>query len=219
MRLILCPLKIEFKAMQEALHEWGVAYDKLQIQGRWYLQVPQWQARITIGGHGKAQFAVTSQYWLSEFAETKELITIGGAGALCENLKVGEILAVTEVWEHDFKPLATQAKAPLYKTQTSEFLVNKELNKKSSVIHQGRIASGDEDIVTRKRAIELFNQTQSLAVAWESAGGIRTAAFNQLNYYEFRVITDFCDENTTQDFKANIKSGLIDLAEILNQIL
>jgi len=46
------------------------------------------------------------------------------------------------------------------------------------------IASGDEDVVTSKRAQEIRDQTGAACVAWEGSGAARAALFNGIGSLE-----------------------------------
>ena len=208
--LVLCPLKKEWQLTEKALQGQNIPYQRQQDRGRWYLWVPNWQAAICVGGHGKSQFALQTQFWIDFFQSIESVISIGGAGSLHPGLKVGTLFSVTEIIEHDYKEgFQSKADLPLFYTQNSEKTLD------IPHLQKGRLASGDEDIVSTDRALQLAQSTDAVAVAWESARGIRTAQFNNLPYYEYRSITDMACEKASRDFTKNLPMGMERLVILL----
>ena len=77
------------------------------------------------------------------------------------------------------------------------------------------IASGDEDVVTSKRAQEIGDQTGAACVAWEGSGAARAALFNGIGSLEIRAVTDAPDKEAPQRFDANLPIAMANLANLL----
>ena len=216
MFLISVPLKKELSLLLSSFEAHGTSFIKKQDQGRWYWQTNDLPIIFCIGGHGKSQFALQTQFWINKFQEIKHLITIGSAGSLSENTLPLDVVIATEIREHDYlQKMNPLASLPCFPTDTS--LLNKlnDFHSEGFTAHQGAIASGDEDIVSKQRASELNKKTGALAVAWESAGGARSAQFNKLPYSEIRGITDNSQKNVSSDFFKNLPQAMEHCTQVL----
>jgi adenosylhomocysteine nucleosidase len=216
LKLLLFPLKKEWQVLFEYLTARNIAFEKQQIQGRWYLNIPTWQTRATVGGHGKSQMALGTQYWVDQFKDINQIILVGSAGALSPSLNTGDVLIVSDVLEHDFK--SSVLETPQFKTRHETLDLNLMESDEFS-IHVGRLASGDEDILSEKRASELKRQTQALAVAWESAGAARAADWNRIKFFELRGITDHCKDETLTNFNQNLNSAISHCLDIYSKLM
>ncbi len=217
MTLLLTPLSIERKYLMNSLQKRGVGFESFQVScGDKKISAHQNKKQglvLAEGGHGKTQFGIQTQFWLQNLKRIDRIITLGAAGALCQELKPLDLLIVEEIIEHDYHSFFTpKAKSPRFKT--SPMVLTEEKNFPFE-IKRGALASGDEDIVSVKRAEDLFEKTRALAVAWESAGGIRSAQFNNIPYFEIRGITDNARENVAEDFKQNLEIVMDHLAEFV----
>lgn len=167
------------------------------------------------GGHGKTQFAVHAEFLLHQW-DVKHLFCIGAGGALHAKFQVLDLVAATEIIEHDYKEKFDQKKQlPRFKCDENALTLFKGYQSDFKV-HFVPIASGDEDIVSIKRAEELHGQTQAAAVAWEGAGGARVAKFHRLPYSEIRALTDNACENAANDFHASLEEGMARAGELFH---
>jgi len=216
--LILCPLSHETKALREYLQELGHTAQPMSIgkQGAWSL--PSLSAVLAVGGHGKAQFAATSQFLIQNINTLKLLICAGVAGALDLQLTHGDVVVGQTTVEHDFRLKFKKQDLPEF--HGSQIHIQKLVELKTLSTHIGKIASGDEDILNRERAQEIYDQTGgAIAVAWEGAGGARAARLSDLDYLEIRGISDLCDGQTLEDFKIHFHGAMKAVAQTLEQIL
>lgn len=217
MKLILCPLKKEKQCLEKALQELGFPCIPQQDQGRWYSHCAKLDSVIALGGHGKTQFALQSQFWVTQF-NPSHLIVTGAAGGLTAGLQVGQLALVTQIIEHDYKTgFNPQPHPPKFTTQTLELFTSPPAF--AFPVEECLLASGDEDIVSTKRAQELSDLTGADCVAWESAGGARVSLFNQIPYCEIRGITDLANEEASSDFNQNLELVMSRVAQFLVQSL
>jgi adenosylhomocysteine nucleosidase len=97
----------------------------------------------------------------------------GGAGRLAGELELGDVVVGTSTIEHDYKLRFVRRPLPDYRADAQlldEFrLAARQISRGFKVLF-GAIASGDEDIIDRARALELREATGTLCVAWEGAG-------------------------------------------------
>lgn len=207
MVLILTPLRIEHEALTSTL---GPA-EKTERVGTITISRFAGQVVTAVGGHGKVQFALTTQHLVAQLRP--DLVVCAGAcGALDPRVKILDLVAATETVEHDFNLKVLRKPLPRFPGDDRAL----EKLRAASGLHFGPIASGDEDITDRKRAQELQSLTGAVAVGWEGAGGARACQFAQVPFLEVRVATDLCDPNVAQDFMTNVRAGMARLRKILD---
>lgn len=206
MVLILTPLLIEQEALLAALG----------APAGWH---------CAIGGHGKVQFALTTQHLIREL-KPKLVVCAGACGALDPQVKLLDIIAATETLEHDYRLKFVQRPLPAFPGDEGALKKLRAITAQFPLqptgpftLHTGVIASGDEDVIEDVRAGEIRSQTNALAVAWEGAGGARAARFQKTPYLELRVATDTADHQAPRDFAANVKAGMINLAAVIKTLL
>ncbi len=199
MILVICPLKIEFKYLKEAFKKLNY---KISTKPS-HCFVQDTPLTLAVGGHGKVNFAL-STFELIKSLKPDLVICAGAAGGLKGTSHL-DIIAATKTIEHDYKTLF-EPNTPL-----PEFTGDTTLIKKISILDKvktGVIASGDEDVVSEKRADEIQKLTGAIAVAWEGAGGAKACKKTNTPFLELRFISDLCDESTHKDFKANLSKGM-----------
>lgn len=201
MLLILCPLSIELKSVLEAIKADGHAVRNESIDNHNIFFCDELGWALSLGGHGKVQFAVHTQFWLHRYKHLRAVICLGACGALSPTLKTQDLVIATKTVEHDFKerflsrPLPEFAADPLLLSRFQNLNID---------VHFGPIASGDEDILDAGRAEEIVKQTSAIAVAWEGAGGARACKFSKIPFLEIRGVTDSANSEALPHFQANV---------------
>ncbi|MGM0599091.1 MAG: 5'-methylthioadenosine/S-adenosylhomocysteine nucleosidase [Candidatus Rifleibacteriota bacterium] len=176
---------------------------------------------IAAGGHGKAQFALQTQYLFDRLDRIDLLICAGAAGAISNTVVARDIVVATSTIEHDYSLKFIKKKLPEFKV-AQKYLPKLEkiaLKSKAYKLHFAAIASGDEDIIETDRANEIRLKTGAVAVAWEGAGAARTARFNNVDYLEIRGITDSADKSAKIDFETNLQIAMHQVAELIVNFL
>lgn len=180
--------------------------------------VPSLDLLAAVAGHGKAQFALQTQYLVDRVAPVRCVVCVGAAGSLAEEVGPGELVVGTATVEHDYKLRFFEADPPEH--PASEALVRQVrgvVRDRSFPfdVHFGCIASGDEDVVDGDRARELREATGALCVAWEGSGGARVADFNGLDFLEVRGVTDTADAEAAASFHENVRRVMRSAARLL----
>jgi adenosylhomocysteine nucleosidase len=215
-KLFLAPLKAELSILSHAFQQkWK--HERLQIQSHTALYFPEVDLYLAVGGLGKVDMAIKTQFWLTQIPDCKLMACVGSAGSLDSSLKVGDIIVASKTIEHDFKQIFFKKPLPEFPMGTAwaDFL---QLSQ-SPQIHHAPIASGDEDILSAERRLELSRLTGAQTVAWEGAGAARACAFLNIPFCEIRGITDDLSNDLQsdlkQDFTKNLNHALANLAEWL----
>lgn len=225
--LIICPLKKELTYLLEGFSKvpWkfhAQSADRLVFFQGIFPQASK--VTLAVGGHGKAQFGIQTQYLISHYQDVSKVFCVGAAGAFVESLNIGDLVVAEKTIEHDYKEQFNPSRRLPEFNGDSELLV-KALQVSQTIstnyqVHFGPIASGDEDIIDEERASELSEKTKAIAVAWEGSGGARASKFNQIPFLEIRAITDHARGfAVAENFKRNLQVCMHNAADFIRNII
>lgn len=206
--LIVTPIQEELDFLSTYLTQENYDVQKRVIGRLPTLEFPELDLILAQGGLGKTQFGLQTQHLLDLCSSVQAVVCAGAAGALSEQLKVGDVVIASETVEHDCIYRFVKRPPPRFAGNKKLIDQFEKLSKASPEfnIYVGIMASGDEDIVERSRAEEIYRKTGAIAIAWEGAGGARASQFSGVPYLELRVITDAADHKAPSDFDANLDS-------------
>ncbi len=211
-KLFLAPLKAELSILSQTFQQkWK--HESLQIKAHHILFFPQPNIYMAVGGLGKVNMALKTQFWLSNLPDIELMACVGCAGSLDSSLRVGDLVVASKTVEHDYKQVFFQKPPP-------EFPIAKEWKmfldlEKYPHAHHVPIASGDEDVLSAERRREIAQQTGAKAVAWEGAGAARACGLSNIPFCEIRAITDDSSTDLKQDFTKNLNHAMLNLAQWL----
>lgn len=217
--LLLTPLSIEFGVLTQFFLAQGWKHESLTLPPLTIVHFPEKNLYCAIGGHGKTQFALQTQFLLQSLKNISAVYCVGSSGALTEQTNITDVVIGTKTIEHDFQMKFRPKPSPTFTPNKN--LLEKFRSSKSSEfkIHFAPIASGDEDVMDAQRAREIGQKTQALAVAWEGAGAARACQFHKIPFIEIRAITDNADKSTHLDFTKNLNQAMLNLCSVLLQTL
>jgi adenosylhomocysteine nucleosidase len=184
------------------------------------VRFPDLDLTVSLGGLGKVQFAIQTQYLLDSEPGWELVICAGAAGGLENNLLAGDIVVATETVEHDIKNKFGKPRAPRYRGDeaTINLLRGIAPTIDSFQLHFGPIASGDEDVIEVERQEELKKLTGAIAVAWEGAGGARACQFSDIPFVEIRGISDGANSEAPSDFEKNLPIVMENLVILISSL-
>jgi adenosylhomocysteine nucleosidase len=141
----------------------------------------------------------------------------GAAGALADDVFVGDVVVATTTVEHDYNNKFNTRAAPRFDGAQTAIadLRRVSLSLNSFKVHFGTVASGDEDVIEPERRKSLHHSTGALVVAWEGAGGARACAFSHVPFVEIRGVTDTANHNAPVDFEANLELAMNNVATLI----
>ena len=121
------------------------------------VRIPDLSVTLAHGGLGKVQFAVQTQHLLDTCKDWDLVVCAGAAGALADEVSVGDVVVATTTVEHDYNNKFNERALPKFdgaRTAISELKsVSHSIDTFS--VHFGPIASGDEDVVETDRSTNL----------------------------------------------------------------
>ncbi len=181
------------------------------------VRLPDLGVTLARGGLGKVQFAVQTQHLLDSCSDWDLIICAGAAGALADEVSVGDVVVATTTVEHDYNNKFNERALPKFDGARATIADLKSVSHSTNgfSVHFGPIASGDEDIVETERKRMLHESIGALAVAWEGAGGAKACAFSSLPFVEIRGVTDTADHNAASDFEKNLEVAMSNLATLI----
>lgn len=175
---------------------------------------------VSVGGVGKAQFGVVTQYLIDNVGNVDAVICVGASGALGDGLFPGDVVVGVETVEHDLRKY-TRESMPRFPSDESLVAKFKRLSDRERAfqVQFGAVASGDEDVMSERRKLEVRGRTGALAVAWEGAGGARACRFSGVPYIEVRGITDLASDGAVEEFRTNVKQAMENLADLMIELV
>jgi adenosylhomocysteine nucleosidase len=215
--LFVAPLQSELEFFCASILRYGIESESALIGRISGISFPSLGVIVARGGHGKTQFGIQTQHLLDHAQEVEGVICFGAAGALHQDLSVGDLVIGTETVEHDYLERFSDHPSPRFSGDPGLLRSIQSTSNHSFgfEIHYGVMASGDEDIVDVERAAVLRGMTEAHAVAWEGAGGARATQFNGLPFLEIRGITDTADHNASTHFKENLELAMSNAASLV----
>jgi adenosylhomocysteine nucleosidase len=213
MILVLTPLLIEQEALRKAL---GKPERTMELGEQTVTFFPR-DVVTSIGGHGKVQFALTTQMLVNALSP-KLVICAGACGALTKSVALTDVIVADQTIEHDYNLRFIQRPLPHF-AGDGQFLAEiRRMPSPAFALHFGPVASGDEDVLDVARAQQIRDLTGAMAVAWEGAGGARAAKFCETPFLEIRTVTDTADVHAPRDFAANIEQGMRHIGQVLDHL-
>ena len=154
---------------------------------------------ITQSGMGKVRAASMCQMIIDKY-EVETFFEFGFAGGLIDTLKIGDIVVINGVSEHDVPNRV--------EIQREQYIWRERLfDSSSSSIHrfamilsanpcitftESPIICGDMDIYDREIRDRIAKESGAVAVNWESAAIVDVCAINNVKYVGIRIISDLC---------------------------
>ncbi len=215
-KLIVIPTQFEIDPFLEGCAELGLETSEDEIGRLPATRVPALDATVAVGGFGKTQFAVHTQHLIDARPDWSAVVCAGAAGALVNDVSIGDVVVAVETVEHDFR---RSSKKPHPRFPGSETLLGelRSIDKDSLEfgVHFADVASGDEDVNHPIRRSEIQSLTSATAVAWEGAGGARASQFSGLPFVELRGITDQADDSFSADIMKNLPVTMKNIARLV----
>jgi len=166
-------------------------------------------------GIGKVNAAIATQIMIDMYG-VDCVINIGLAGAINEDLKIGDIVVSSDAIHHDFDATGFGYKlGEIPRASTSEFVADDKLiqaakqcailaNIKREQIHIGRVATGDVFVSDKEEKEFIWRKFNAYCAEMEGAAIAQTCYLNKLPFVIIRSISDTADGDAEGDFNKNI---------------
>lgn len=204
--------------LSETIELAGMKFHKGQLMGKAVVLVRS--------GIGKVNAAICAQILISNF-EVSAIINTGVAGAVHDDLSVGDIVVSSDVIEHDFDvtgfggyKLGQIPRMDEYIFQADKTFVEIAMNasKKENKNHKtvvGRILSGDVFVASRERKDLLWREFQGYCTEMEGAAIGHTCYLNQVPFVVIRAMSDKADGSAHVNFNEFVHQAAKHSSEII----
>ncbi len=170
---------------------------------------------VTCSGiFGKVESAFITQRLIDDYS-IKNIFLVSGAGALTDDLNVGDVV-IGEVYHEYDKRLKDDEPNPGIKGDLETLA---SIKYRFSKIKRGAIISGDRIVDDKSYRDALYDRYHALALDMDSAVMAKVALENDCQFLALKVILDKSDENTSEDFNRNFSEYNTIPAKILSDYL
>jgi adenosylhomocysteine/aminodeoxyfutalosine nucleosidase len=175
---------------------------------------------------GKVFSALTAATLIERY-KAKKLLFSGVAGAIDENLKIGDLIAATKLAQHDLDitafghPYGYVPEGSIYIESDRELLgiandVAKELKRE---LHRGIIATGDQFIADSKRKEWIRDTFKASALEMEGASVAVVCEALDVPFFILRAISDSADMDAGFDFDKFLSASAKESAEFILKMI
>ena len=204
--------------LTETIELAGMKFHKGQLMGKTVVLVRS--------GIGKVNAAICAQILISNF-QVSAIINTGVAGAVHDDLSVGDIVVSSDVIEHDFDvtgfggyKLGQIPRMDEYIFQADKTIVEIAMNasKKENKNHKtvvGRILSGDVFVASREKKDLLWREFQGYCTEMEGAAIGHTCHLNQVPFVIIRAMSDKADGSAHVNFNEFVHHAANHSSEIV----
>ena len=175
-------------------------------------------------GVGKVNAARTTQILIDKF-EIEYIINTGSAGALNNNLKIGDIVIGTELIQHDFDVTAFGREKGYIPETGKEFRSDENIVKKCENIKienikivKGIITSGDIFCTDIKMKEKIRQKFKSDCTEMEGAAIAQVCYLSKIPFVVIRSISDIPNGNNELDFNQYLEFASKNCAEFIKQL-
>ena len=153
-------------------------------------------------GIGKVNASIHTQHAICNY-KPDSIINVGVAGGLSQTLNFGDVIIASDLVHHDFDvtafdlPLGQIPRMGVFSFKCDEKLFNlAKLTPHSNYkIIDGRIATGDQFIDDKQKALAIHNEFDALACEMEGVAIAQTCHFNKTPFIVIRSLSDMAGTN------------------------
>lgn len=175
-------------------------------------------------GVGKVNAARVTQILIDKF-DIEYIINTGSAGALNDNLNIGDIVIGEDLIQHDFDVTAFGREKGYIPETGKVFKSDENIIKKCENIKlenvkivKGIITSGDIFCTDVKMKEKIRQKFQSDCVEMEGAASAQVCYLNKIPFIVIRSISDIPNGNNELDFNEYLEFASKNCAEFIRQL-
>lgn len=180
---------------------------------------------LVMSGVGKVNAARTTQLLIDKF-DVSEIINVGSAGSINDNIGYGDIVIGKELFQHDFditafgheKGYITDLGKTFYsdnKLVEKAYKVMEKICDKKYRVHIGNIASGDTFFTSMVEGKKVAKEFNSDCVEMEGAAIAQVCNIEKIPFICIRSISDTPNGSNNLDFDKYLQMASKRCAEFL----
>lgn len=163
---------------------------------------------VALSGVGKVNAAVCTQAAIMRYSPDI-VINTGVAGALKENIKIGDIVLANFVMQHDIDTTAVgDVKALISTLNIVKIPCNNFTNEKiidlakglGVPLHIGTVASGDQFICSKEKLLNIRNEFNATACEMEAGSIGQVCYMNDVPFVVLKIISDNAIEGSQVEY-------------------
>ena len=204
---------LDLKEAEDMLHYFD-HYEDVRYAGRTYHHINYRGHKIVLvySKIGKVNAALTAATLIEKFGAEMVLFS-GVAGAIDPALKIGDLIAATQLCQHDLDitafghPYGYVPEGKVYVEPDRELMVlaKKVADEKGIELKAGIIATGDQFIADPKRKEWIRQTFQAHAIEMEGAAVASVCDDLNVPFFVLRAISDAADMDAAFDFDEFLK--------------
>ncbi len=175
-------------------------------------------------GVGKVNAARTTQILIDKF-DVKYIINVGSAGAINDNLKIGDIVVGSRLVQHDFDVTAFGHEkgyiseiGKFFESDSKIIKKSKDIKIENINIVIGTIASGDIFCTNIEMKDKIRKEFNADCIEMEGAAIAQVCYLSKIPFIIIRSISDIPNQKNQIDFSKYIKVASKNCAEFIKQI-
>ena len=201
--------------------------DKKEIAGLTFVSGSLYEKDIVLVkcGIGKVNAAICTQVLIDCF-HVDGIVNVGIAGAVFEELNIGDIVVSSDAVQHDMDTSAfgdpvgiiPRMKESYFKADEKLLLLAEQAAKslnRDLKVHIGRIASGDQFISTKEGKRRIWETVKGYCAEMEGAAIAQACYLNHIPFVLLRAISDNADGGSTMDYEAFSKMAAENAGNLL----
>ncbi len=174
----------------------------------YYGKINNTECVIAVSGVGKVNAAICTQIMISKFSPDL-ILNVGVAGALKDDIKIGDIVISDYVVQHDMDTCAVgDEKGFISGINMIKIPCSKKLNEKiiasasktNKHVHVGTIATGDQFIASKEKLLDIRNTFDASACEMEAASISQVCYVNGTEFTALRIISDNANHDSHIDY-------------------
>ncbi len=187
------------------------------------------KAVVVISGIGKVNAAICAQVLISVFGCT-HIVNTGVAGAVHDDLNVGDLVISTDVLEHDFDATGfgyqlgqiPRMEEWIFKADPTLIRLAKTAAEQEKIAHQvleGRIVTGDVFVSSSEVKNKLRDVFGAYATEMEGAAVGHTCWINEVPFLILRAMSDKADGSAHQTYEEFSQEAAVNSSRIVRNML
>lgn len=184
---------------------------------------------VVRSGIGKVNAAICTQILIDEY-KIDRVINTGVAGAINEDLDVGDIVISSDALYHDFDVtgfgyevgIIPRMKISIFKADEELALKAKslcEMVNKDIKCFVGRVVSGDQFISTKEKKVWIKDKFNGYCTEMEGCGIAHTAYLNNIPFVIIRAISDKADGSATVDYSEFEMKAIEHTVKLMSELI
>lgn len=164
---------------------------------------------VSVCAPGKVNAAVCAQRMITNY-KPEVIISVGVAGSLKDDIKIGDVVVADSVVQHDVDTSAVGDERGfisglgLVKISCAKDVTEKIKSAAAQCnedFHVGCIATGDQFISNKEKLLDIKNTFKAVACEMESGSIGQVCAMNNVKLAALKVISDNADAESGMDYE------------------